>query len=136
MTFPTTPSSTPGTGVEVALEEVERAEADDRRAPGIAALYTEFMRTRTKTRPEQRHDDGGEEKLGEFWADRQRNSFATTAKDEEKNYSSHETTRGSSTGNRRPRQRRARSWNEGEEKGEGGNEKDDEKDDEKDHNIT
>lgn len=131
MTLPTTPSSTPvaGGGVEVALDEVEKAEADDRRVPGISALHAEFLRRRMKTWREQRHDDDREEKLEDVRAERQSNNFATTAKDEEKTYaSSHEATRGSSTDNWRPRLSRMRSWNE-EEEG-------DEKEEEKGQNIT
>lgn len=118
MALPTTPSSSPADGVEVALEKVERAEADGRRIPGIAALYKEFLGERTKTCHQQRFDGGGEDKLGDFWTDRERIEFAITAKGEEKYSSSREAKRGSS------RQSRMRSWHDEEAKDEEAEEKD------------
>lgn len=135
MTPPTTPSSSPAAGVEVALENVDRAEADGGRVPGIAALYKEFLRRRTRKCRGQRNSssDGGEEKLGDCWAIGGSTEFAITAKDEEKFSSAHEAIRSSSTVHRRPRQRRLRFWNEKQEK----EEKEDEKQEERDNsNVT
>lgn len=131
MTLPT-PSSLPAGGVRVALQKVERAEADSRRVPGIAGLYEEFL-TRTKTCREQRyHDDG--EKLGAFWADRGGKTFTATLEDEEKTSSSREAKRDSSTDNRRRRRHRTHWWNEEEEEEK---QKAEEKEEEKkDSNVT
>ncbi|CAN0144527.1 unnamed protein product, partial [Pylaiella littoralis] len=109
---------------------VDRAEADGGRVPGIAALYKEFLRRRTRKCRGQRNSssDGGEEKLGDCWANGGSTEFAITAKDEEKFSSAHEAIRSSSTVHRRPRQRRLRFWNEKQEKEENEDEKQEERD--------
>lgn len=79
-------SSAGAGGVGVALDLLQRAEADGRRVPGIAELYDAFMRSTRKT-PERFVNE--EEKLAaEFAADEWTSNMPTAMLNEEKTWSS------------------------------------------------